>query len=260
MKPTINSDAEPERLEDIVVKKDKDVEEVVRIYHSLDVEKLNNKWWNDIRGYYSQKNIPVLIPTQIDFVLQRIIQETITKQTNDRITGLYITHLIQESYTAGNNNFTLNTKDTTIDNLAHDIIGAKERPLKLAIQGNTGYFCGEKMSGVIINVNGSVGDYCGQSAQQSEIIVSRNAGEYFGRDAKHMKLTIHKRVHNGCAYHANCVDVTLHAQARDDCGYGARDSTFKFTNKLAYDRFKKTISASNKIFLIDTQGNIIEKR
>ena len=221
MKPTINSDAEPERLEEIVVKKDKDVEEVVRIYHESDFKYLRNDNWQNIRETYQQKKIPVLTPTQIDLTLQRIIQETQEEKINSNVTGLYITHLIQESYTAGHNNFTLNTKDTTIDCLAYKLTGTKKQPIDITINGNTGNWCGSNMKQSQVTINGNTEAWCGYNMTQSQVTINGNTGN-------------------------NC------------CNY-ATDSTINTNNKETYEKIKANISKGNTVTLYNAQGNIIER-
>jgi len=221
MKPTIDENPEPEGLEDIVIAKDEDVEEVIKIYRGLNWKRLRNETWMNIHETYQQKKIPILIPTQIDLVLQRVIQETPTEQTNHRITGLYITHLIQESYTAGNNNFTLNTKDTTIYALAHNLTGTKKQPIKLTINGNTGNDCGTGMKQSQLTINGNTRDNCGWFMKQSQVTINGDTGNW--------------------------------------CGEYSTDSTINTNNKETYEKIKANISKGNTVTLYNAQGNIIER-
>ena len=240
MKPTINSNAEPERLEEIVVKKDKDVEEVIKIYHESDFKYLRNKNWQDIRETYRQKKTPILTPTQIDLTLQRIIQETTTEQTNHSITGLYITYLIQKSYTAGNNNFTLNTKDTTIYALAHNLTGTKKQPIKLTINGNTNGWCGSDMKYSQLTINGNIGHWCGRNIEHSQLTINGDTGYLCGYRMKQSQLTINGNTGN-------------------DCFQYSTDSTINTNNLETYEKIKKQLAKGNKILLYDAQGNIIEQ-
>ena len=184
LRPTINSDAKPEGLEKIVVTKDEDVEKAVRIYHDLNYEELQYSAWDDIKKRYHCMKLPMLTPAQIDFTLQHIINKTTTQQTNHHITGLYITHLIQESYNAGNNNFTINTKDTNINCLADKLAGTKKQPLQLTIQGNTGNNCGYNIKHSQLTIQGNTRNNCGHSIKHSIIVIKGSAGYWIGRDAK----------------------------------------------------------------------------
>ena len=230
--PTINLDAEPELLEEIVVRKDEAVEGVVRIYRELDFEYLRKKtWldfeylrkeeWQDIQERYQRKKIPIIAPAQIDLVLQRIIHKTPKEQINDRSTGIYITHLIQESYTAGNNNFTLNTKDTIINNLAYKLAGTTEQPIKLTINGNIGDKCGFDMEQLQLTINGNTEAWCGTHMTQSTITINGNTGNW---------------------RHENTTNSTIYTN-----------------NQETYKKIKANISKGNKIFLYDNKGNIIER-
>ena len=279
LRPIIDEHAAPEGLEEIIVAKDKDVERVVRIYQELDVEELNNKLlWNGIREYYSRKKIPIITSAQIDLVLQRVIQETTTEQTNHYITGVYITHLIQESYTAGNNNFALNTKDTTIDDLAYRLAGTTENPITLTIQGNigndcgsygehqtitvqgnTGGWCGWGMKQSHVTINGNTGYNCGRNMKQSQLIINGNTGDWCGRGMEQSQLVINGNTGDWCGWRMEHSRLVINGNTGNDCGKHATDSTISTNNKETYKKIRQNILKGNKTFLYDNKGNIMEQ-
>src|SRR3989339_34431 len=106
--PTINDDAEPEQLEEIIISKDNKVKEALRIYQHLNFKELQKKQYFEITAAYSTLRLPTLHPSQIDLTLQHMMRETPKERINCAATGIYITHLIQKSYYRKNNTFILN--------------------------------------------------------------------------------------------------------------------------------------------------------
>ena len=260
MKSTINDGAEPERLEDIVVKKDNDVEEAVRIYHGLDFGYLRGRMLQSVQEIYQQKKIPVLTPAQIDIALQQIIQETPKERTNDSMTGRYITLLIQDSYTAGNNNFTLNSKDARIDRLAYNLAGTKKQPITLTINGNTGNNCGVYMEQSQITINGNTGDWCGADMNRSQVTINGNTGDYFGYRMNRSQVTINGTEGYHYLYYGGCDHIVIiYGNTGDWCGKYATNSTISTNKTKTYKKIKANISKGNTVILYDARRNIVEQ-
>jgi len=117
------------------IKTKEDSDEVIEEVESLDYETLE--------------------PTQIDILLQRIIQKT-----KNHTTGIFLSQIIQKSYAAGHNNFTLTTKETLIHSLGNGLKGLSENPIQITIQGNASYWCGVGSENCTYNITGNTGDWC----------------------------------------------------------------------------------------------------
>ena len=109
----------------------------------------------------------ILTPTDINLFLQTTIRHEQHKNY-DWATGHFISELIQNSYDAGHNDFTLSTTALKrIHNLGSYLEGTKKRPLEITIKGNIGYSCGCSAKNAAFNIKGNARDSCGFCAENS---------------------------------------------------------------------------------------------
>ena len=121
MRPTINSDAEPEHKENAVVSLDEKIEHGLQAYRFL--KYANNYRATDLYRSFDSIKTPFLEPVQIDILLQRIINETPREKVNNIITGVYLSKLMNDSYMTMSNDFVLTLRDTRIAGLATNFEG-----------------------------------------------------------------------------------------------------------------------------------------
>ena len=92
-----------------------------------------------------KSQVPLLAPTQIDLVLQRLLQMPYKYRPyrHSADISMYISALMQKSYDAGHNGFVLHTHDVQLHHLCADIQGSKERNVDMTVYGDTGSLTGE---------------------------------------------------------------------------------------------------------------------
>ena len=180
----------------------------------------------------------VLLPCDINLFLQQTRYYEDHKDYPDH-TGLFISQLIQNSYTAGNNDFELDMSSLKpIDCLTFGEYGIEERVLKAVI-------------------NGEVGNLGGGNSQHSTFTIEK-AGNYCGRFAQYSTFTVEK-AGDGCGEYAHHSILTI-KETGDFCGSAAQHSIFKTHNSNQYERFKESVprKRGNRLYLIAADGSIIK--
>ena len=175
---------EPGELEEVrrVQTVGKDFSDLMRKYERLlDIDNL-------VVGssvYNIQDITEVLTPDEINHFLQG------TQQYNDHRnypwrTGIMVSRLIQNSYDHGYNPFWFNTENLSeIDCLGSLIVGKRETPISVTIQGNLGYCLGFKTQYSIFTINSGGVKSCGLEALNSTFILNGSTGVRLGFGAKH---------------------------------------------------------------------------
>ena len=182
LRPTIDEDSNPELLEKIVVEKDPFVDKAIELYEHLMFEKdYARSFVLDWENNYQQSSMNVVLtPAQIDFVLQRIITAYSIDDVEHFVTGEYVSNLIQHSYAAGHNTFTISTKDTKMDYLGSYLKGTSRNKIAITIQGTIGDFFAQKSTWCDIVVHGDVADFCGHYSQYCDYFIHGDVAEQYG--------------------------------------------------------------------------------
>ncbi len=81
--------------------------------------------------------------------------------------GLFISRLIQNSYDAGYNDFSLNTQNLKLEYLGAELCGSKNKKISLSIEGDAGYECGLNAKHIHLTLHGDAGTYLGHRAVRS---------------------------------------------------------------------------------------------
>lgn len=167
---------------------DSSSEEIVQAKAGLDeaVEKAYNLyqglifgtpyWYDD--GRITKLEEQRLSPSQINNLLMLIRSDTEPNKVNDRVTGVYLTRLIQDSYDAVNNDFVLTTEDTNIDHIGIYLRGEVNNKLRLRIEGSVGCHCVAGAIHTEIMILGSTGDGCGAQAEHT-ILTAQDEETYY---------------------------------------------------------------------------------
>ncbi|MFH1637491.1 MAG: hypothetical protein ABIB71_03640 [Candidatus Woesearchaeota archaeon] len=137
--------------------------------------------------YYACR--PVLLnPEEINEFLQSTAKYAEEKEYH-RVTGPFITQLIQNSHDAGNNKFTLNTKALTEDLnfLGDGLLGRGNGLLEIMVDGNVGHECFIWAKDIKrISISGDAGALCGWQAENiRDFYIERIVGAYCGVGAEH---------------------------------------------------------------------------
>ncbi|MFH1638026.1 MAG: hypothetical protein ABIB71_06380 [Candidatus Woesearchaeota archaeon] len=170
---------------------------------------------SELLGAFSQI-MSVLQSEQINSFLQA------TKRYEDReeysnYTGRFITKLIENSHDAGNNKFTLNTRDLKeIDCIGFCLKVRRKKLLEIIIDGNVGDACFERAKNI------------------GRIHISGNAGAYCACEAENIR------------------EIYICGEARRGCGDRAENSKFKTPNKETLQLLKEKVPKymGNKIYFI----------
>ena len=154
---------------DVPVEKDEMVEKAVNKYplHFGDFTKLNST----VEKLKSQ--VPLLAPSQIDLVLQRLLQ---THYEDGSDISLYISVLIQKSYDAGHNGFVLHTQNVPLSYLCSHIEGREGRLLSMTVHGDTDNVTGSGSKWCSLRQEGNAEDWYFQSAEHSKIFITGSLG------------------------------------------------------------------------------------
>jgi hypothetical protein len=187
------------------------------------------------------KDKSALNPSQIELLLERIIEEYPAEIVSYRVTGLFLTALIQNSYTYGHyNNFRLATAGSKIGLIGHRLKGTKKDRIVLTIEGNTGHDCGEMARYSKFNIYGNVDADCGWEAKYSDFDIHGNAGE-------------------GCGINAEHSNFNIYGNAAEYCGSYAECSRFIVHNPELFGSLRCVLSSTNKLSLVDDAGNVIKR-
>jgi len=141
---------------------DEKIERMLEQYRPLEIS-------GTIFGYNEKEELElgsleyeILKPSQIDTLLQKMIQETPKEKFENRLTGRFLSKIIQKSFEEGYNNFTLTTKQTEISSLGSYFPKVRgKNPMQITIKGNAGHFLGFISKNCEYDVQGSVGIHCG---------------------------------------------------------------------------------------------------
>ncbi len=115
--------------------------------------------------------VPALSPKQIQVAFQKCMQDKLAIPS----LGRFASQLIQTSYNAGNNGFTLNTGDFLFDFIGR-LEGTHERKLNLRVEGNVGDYFGYKSSHLDAKVLGSTEYNLGSGSQYCSFFVEKDIG------------------------------------------------------------------------------------
>ena len=161
-----------------------------------------------------------LLPSDINLFLQSN-HEYENDASYNYDTGFFISQLIQNSYTAGNNDFEFDMSLLKpVNFIASHIFGMKKQMIRVVIAGE-------------------VGNECGYGAGYSTYTIQK-ASNRCGQFAEHSTFTIE--------------------EVGDECGWGSKHSTFQTHNSEQYDKFQGSVSPSegNTIYLLAPDGSILK--
>lgn len=216
----------PEEIVEVGVEEDPLVERILEKHHFC--VKYVSSLFREKIGFLSELEVDALTPSQIN----RVLQEIIDRDANvlDEVTGLFLGRLIQVSYDAGYNDFVLTTGDYRVNYFGRKLEGLPEKKLKMGIQGNVGYGFGVHSQYAAFTVHGSV-------------------GEWSASDSKFCALTIEENVEKNLGCYSKQNTFIIGGEIGERCGHGSRNSTFITYNKETYKQMKKSVPKSFFWFL-----------
>ena len=203
------------------------LEDVTRKYEEILQDKYSNL---AVLRDYVAKIEDVLQPEEIN----RFLQTTIAyEQSRDyqKKTGIFISRLIQTSYDAGNNNFTLNIQNTKeLASLGFNLEGTPENKIKLAIQGNVGNDFGEYSGNCEYELLGNAKDFFGRVSRKCTYKIRGNIGWGAGHESKICEYTILGDTLFVCGLESTDCTYTITGTVGSSAGFDSKNSTFKTNN------------------------------
>lgn len=164
---------------------------------------------------YLKSITDILTPHQINSFLQA----TISKEQHENYqenTGHFISRLIQNSYNAGHNDFTLNTTNL--------------KPIHLI---------GFKLKG--------------KSRNKIRITTRGNAGDQWGQQSENCEYNIQGNTEQIAALSRNC-ECNIQGNIIEPCGWGSQHSTYKTNIPETLEKMKRTVPKGNRIIFIHPDG------
>jgi hypothetical protein len=182
--------------------------------------------------YYSEliRTKTVLEPMQIDDLLEIIKSNSglLDLKLGLVCAGEYISRLIQISFNAGRNGFTLHTgNDIRVDDLGACLRGSRKRYLELQVYGDAGDFAGGSSRYLKMQIYGDTLLFTGVGADHSEFYICGKAGNH--------------------------------------CGYRSTDSQYSVSDAAMYESLvssirRRPIFSNNTIRLLDDDGNELRRK
>lgn len=170
--------------------------------------------------------VHVLSPNQIDLFLQStMIFED--HQNYVDLTGLFVTKLVQNSYSNGYNDFILNTMNLpALNRLGSYLCAGLERDEpRCIVRGDIGGHCFEAASGIALQLKGDAGTYFGKDLKSSSVEVWGDIDRNALRDAHGCVMNLHGKA--GMLYAEGARQCLLSAEDVEECcGEGSAHSAF----------------------------------
>lgn len=163
---------EPETISDVKLEKDPLVERALTAYR--DVFKLVASSEGPMKRIYGLSDLDVLNPAQIDLLLQHVLSSGEKRLVH--FVGSLANRLIQDSYDAGYNSFTLTTGNFAIHSIGHGLEGSSSRKLEVTVNGNMGSFCGFSSSYASFLIKGDTQGSCAQLSEFSSYFFDGDIG------------------------------------------------------------------------------------
>jgi len=223
------SQNEPEKEAKVEFENDELVEKTLKQYRTLK----NELSWIKKEKQIKKQKLETLKPAQINNLLLQIIRETPKQKTEDEQTGLFLSKLIQKSYQAGNNDFILNTQDLQIHCLGKKLVGKKERPIQITIQGNTGDSCGYESKNSIFNIKGNTGLTCGGESKNSTYNIEGKTKGWFGCKSKNSYFNLQGDTGENCGAESKNSTYNIMGNATTDLGKDSKHCRFDVKGNTA---------------------------
>ncbi len=172
----------------------------------------------------SKHSLPVLTANQIDLV-NTYLPNFKSKDRNDILNeslANFLNNLIQKSYDAGNNDFTLTTNDFVYSYLASDLKGHEKNHLRLAVHGDVGFNFANK-------------------AKYLDAYVHGGSGVAFGSESEHCFFSVEGDQNIKVLSRAYKSKIVLHKVADNFESSKAYGCIFYGVNEQAYQTLRKNI-------------------
>ena len=231
----IDVDEEAERLKKKVVELESELA-VYRRKEEPSMEQLLDKFKTVLNGnpnnFLGEIKIvdEILPPEEINIFLQQTVNFDRYQHYQNAV-GFFTSKLIQNSYNAGNNEFTINTQSyylRAINFLGFILEGKnKDNLMKLTIEGDVNDHCLREARNVSVQIKGNANKFLGFGTIDSIIVVNYNAGESCGQKSQNSTFNVGGSVGNTCGTYSKYSNFKVGGSVGDDCGGELQNSTFR---------------------------------
>jgi len=185
----------------------------------------------------------------INKIFIEMIREKLIREERFGYPGAeFLSWLIQNSYDNGENNFVLETGETTPNYLCVRLKGQKNNPIRIHIEGSAGYYLGLETEYAEFIVLNDVRSNTGEKSKHSKYIILGDADTGLGDSSEHCRFYVHGKTLSGFASDAqnstfilnklyNMIDgdiLPLHTTHLTP----SENNIFITTNKETYKKFR----------------------
>ncbi len=173
----------------------------------------------------------------------------------NRHTGKFISKLIQNSFNAGYNKFSLSMPTPSFSSVASFLKGRKNEPIELCIQGKVGGNCGRFTEYVNLTVDGDASHLFASQSENCCFTVKGDVGSSCGGSSWLSTFDIHGSVRQCLAAKASHSQFIIHGDVGEDSGTGAGNCVFRSPNKRTVRKLLQNLSlGGNELYLINKNG------
>jgi hypothetical protein len=153
--------------------------------------------------------------------------------------NLFLSYLVQASFSRGYHTFNLDVGDSHYDNLLERIEGSEKQRIVINLKGNVGSVLLHNASYTAIHLDGECGDSVGLGSEHCNFYMNGNTGTHLGFNSRHSCFTV-----------------------LGETGYGigsySEDCTFRLHGKVECDWPMLTSMPSNCVFMV--KGNRLRRK
>jgi hypothetical protein len=132
------------------------VERAFRDYISC-VRKTSCDYYGRLLSTQAANGRIILTPSQISLLLNRLTGSFDLSGDDGNLFPAYLNIIVQFSYNAGHNDFSLDTISSSVAYFGAVLHGKRDKPLTLRIQGDVGFRCAEYAEYIHLSIAGNVG-------------------------------------------------------------------------------------------------------
>ena len=166
--------------------------------------------------YIAKSSAPSKIPSDNIIEFSLLLGEHENKQYFEFFTGCYLSALINSSKDKDFKIIT-NYLSRTIDNIGY------ENAKNIDVNGNAGWWVGERMKNGKITIKGNAGDWVGWNMKNGKITIKGNAGDGVGDRMKNGKITVNGNAGWGVGLRMEDGEITINGNTEWGVGVSMID-------------------------------------
>src|SRR3989344_1776034 len=203
--------------------------------------------------------LDVLNQMQLNILLQKITRETEKSKVGDEVTGMYLSRLIQLSYSKGHDNFVLMFKEG-ISYLGYNLKGKFGKPLNITLYGDALDHCGAESKYLNMNISGNTTGYLGSHSDSCKYVLNGSTQNSCGSNALLCDFEISGNVGSELGFFSYLSKYTVQGKIGNNPGLESKVGTLKIQNERDFKRYCiRPVCLFWRIQLIDTNGEVLKE-